>query len=147
MGQSKDMTDSTRQKRFERDYRIRFAHCDPAGIIFFPQYLVLFNNLVEDWMTEGLGIPYAEFFATRRVGLPTVHLECDFVAISRLGETVTFGLAVERVGTKSLSLTLDAGVAGQMRVRAQQVLVFTDLDTHQAIAIPDDVRAALPAAA
>jgi acyl-CoA thioesterase FadM len=26
---------------FERPVRIRFAHCDPAGIVFFPQYLVL----------------------------------------------------------------------------------------------------------
>ena len=31
---------------FERPRRIRFAHCDPAGIVFFPQYLVMLNNLV-----------------------------------------------------------------------------------------------------
>ncbi|MDF6762844.1 acyl-CoA thioesterase, partial [Escherichia coli] len=36
---------------FERAARIRFAHCDPAGIVYFPQYLVLFNVLVEDWFT------------------------------------------------------------------------------------------------
>ena len=45
---------------FERELRIRFAHCDPAGIVFFPQYLVMINNLVEDWVTECLGVPYAE---------------------------------------------------------------------------------------
>ena len=33
---------------FERDVLIRFSHCDPAGIVFFPQYLVMFNNHVED---------------------------------------------------------------------------------------------------
>lgn len=140
----RNMNDSTRQKHFGRDYRIRFSHCDPAGIVFFPQYLVLFNNLVEDWMTEALDIPYAEFFAARRIGLPTVHLECDFVAISCMGEVVTFDLTVERVGTKSLNLALQARAGEQVRVRAKQVLVFTNLDTHQAIAIPDDVRAALP---
>lgn len=137
------MNDNTRHARFEREYRIRFSHCDPAGIIFFPQYLVLFNNLVEDWITEALGIPYAEFFGTRRIGLPTVHLECDFVAVSRMGETVTFALAPERVGTKSLNLALEARGGDEVRVRAKQVLVFTNLDTHQSIAIPDDVRAAL----
>src|SRR5699024_4207051 len=120
----KNMNDSTRQKHFERDYRIRYAHCDPAGIIFFPHYLVRFNNLVEDWMSEALGLPYSEFFATRRIGLPTVHLECDFVAISRMGETVIFGLVVERVGSKSLSLALTARTVEQVRVRARQVLVF-----------------------
>ncbi len=86
--------------RFERDYQIRFSHCDPAGIVFFPQYLVLFNQLVEDWFTEGLGISYARLLGPRRIGLPIVRLECDFRAIGRMGETLTFGLDVERVGGK-----------------------------------------------
>jgi len=132
--------------RFERDYRIRFSHCDPAGIVFFPQYLVLFNQLVEDWFTEGLGVSYAHMLGPRRIGLPIVRLECDFRAIGRMGETLTFGLDVERVGGKSLTLALDAGGGGVRRVAARQVLVFTDLDTHRAIALPEDVRAALAAA-
>ena len=33
---------------FECDKLIRFHHCDPAGIVFYPQYFVLFNELVED---------------------------------------------------------------------------------------------------
>jgi len=41
---------------FDMPVRIRFAHCDPAGIVFFPQYLVLTNALVEDWFTERLKI-------------------------------------------------------------------------------------------
>ena len=40
--------------------RIRFAHCDPAGIVFFPQYLVMLNGHVEDWFTDGLGLSYAD---------------------------------------------------------------------------------------
>ena len=38
---------------FEREALIRFSHCDPAGIVFFPQYLVMFNGLVEDWVDPG----------------------------------------------------------------------------------------------
>ncbi len=38
---------------FERPVRIRFSHCDPAGIVFFPQYLVMTNDvLVEDCSTS-----------------------------------------------------------------------------------------------
>lgn len=137
------MNDGTPHVRFKREYAIRFSHCDPAGIVFFPQYLVLFNQLVEDWFTEGLRINYAEMLGPRRIGTPTVHLECDFVAISRMGETVTFDLEMERIGTKSLSLALSARRDDEVRVRVKQVLVFTSLDTHQSIAIPHDVRAAL----
>ena len=131
--------------RFERVYPIRFSHCDPAGIVFFPQYLVLFNHLVEDWFTEGLGVDYAQMLGARRIGLPIVRRECDFRAISRMGDAVTFGLVTERVGGRSLTLALTARVADELRVTARQVLVFTDLDTHRAIDLPADVRAALAA--
>ncbi len=129
--------------RFERVYPIRFSHCDPAGIVFFPQYLVLFNHLLEDWFTHGLGIDYAELIGPRRVGTPTVRLECDFRAISRMGEDVAFSITPERVGGKSLTLAIEARRGDELRVGARQVLVFTSLDTHRAIDMPADVRAAL----
>ena len=129
--------------RFERVYPIRFSHCDPAGIVFFPQYLVLFNHLLEDWFTHGLGIAYADFIGRRRIGTPTVRLECDFRAITRMGEDVAFSITPERVGGKSLTLAIEARCGDELRVSARQVLVFTSLDTHRAIDMPADVRAAL----
>lgn len=134
-----------RPMHFERPLRIRFSHCDPAGIVFFPQYLVLFNQLVEDWFDHGLGIGYAHMLGPRRIGLPIVRLECDFRAISRMGDDVQLGLWVERAGGKSLTLHMQCRAGAQLRVQARKVLVFTNLDTHQAIAIPEDVRAALQA--
>jgi 4-hydroxybenzoyl-CoA thioesterase len=131
------------QGRFERIWRIRFGHCDPAGIVFYPQYLVLFNALVEDWVDVGLGIPYAPLVAERRVGLPTVRLECDFRAVSRMGEDVVFGLAVERLGTRSITLAIDARHADELRVAARVVLVTTDLNSHRAIHLPPDLRTAI----
>ena len=128
---------------FERELMIRFAHCDPAGIVFFPQYLVMLNNLVEDWFNEGLGIAYAELLGPRRTGLPTVSLSCEFTAPSRMGETVALGLAVERIGGASITLQLGCRLGDETRMRVRQVLVATSLDTHRAIALPDDVRAAL----
>ncbi|HMN21348.1 MAG TPA: thioesterase family protein [Ottowia sp.] len=135
--------DPPQAPRFERVYSIRFSHCDPAGIIFFPQYLVLFNHLVEDWFTEGLGIDYARMLGERRIGLPIVRLECDFRAISRMGEAVAFGLEAERIGGRSLTLALQARRGAELRVASRQVLVFTDLQDHKSIDIPADVRAAL----
>ena len=131
------------RQAFEKTVRIRFAHCDPAGIVFFPQYLVMVNNLVEDWVGEGLGVPYAELIGKRRTGLPTVSLNCEFSAVSRLGEDVTMGLSVEHVGTKSLTLLHGCRRGDERRMHVRQVLVFTSLDTHRAIDIPADLRAAI----
>lgn len=128
---------------------VRFADCDPAGIVFFPQYLVMLNTLVEEWFDDGLGIPYAQLIGDRRTGLPTVRLEVDFTAISRHGDVLHQQLSVTRLGRSSLALQIEfhgarADGAGQeLRLRAQQVLVCTSLVTHRAQALPDDVRSAL----
>ncbi|GGH57510.1 4-hydroxybenzoyl-CoA thioesterase [Comamonas phosphati] len=138
------MTHAYATPRFVSQVPIRFAHCDPAGIIFFPQYLVLFNGLVEDWFNRALGVPYADMVAQGRTGLPIVHLECDFRAITRMGETVDFGLRLARLGNRSLTLAVDCtGADGELRVAATKVLVFTDLQTHKAIAVPAHIRAAM----
>ena len=125
--------------------RIRFSHCDPAGIVFFPQYLVMFNQLVEDWFTDGLDVSYAQLIDGRRTGLPIVRLECDFTAISRMGDEVMLALMPLRIGGKSLSLAFEARCGDELRVASRQVLVFTSLDTHRAIEIPSDVRGAMQA--
>jgi 4-hydroxybenzoyl-CoA thioesterase len=139
--------DATPGPRFEKDIRIRFSHCDPAGIVFYPQYFVLFNGLVEDWVSEALGIPYAELITTRRVGMPTVRIESKFMAISRMGDELRFGLQVDQLGTRSLTLRLDCRSAGEPagnpRVQVRNVIVTTDLDSHRSIDIPVDLRAAI----
>lgn len=133
----------TTTPRFERPMRIRFSHCDPAGIVFFPQYLVMFNNLVEDWVTEGLGISYADLIGRRRIGMPTVSLQCEFKAVSRIGDDVMLALWPTQIGGASLRLALSCHDAKTERVQIGQVIVFTDLNTHRPLPIPDDLRLAM----
>ncbi|MEH3086657.1 MAG: thioesterase family protein [Xylophilus ampelinus] len=128
---------------FERRLRVRFSQCDPAGIVFYPQYLVMLHNLVEEWFYDGLGIDYGQLLGPRRIGMPLVRLECEFRAVSRMGDAVTLGLAVERAGHSSLVLALQCRGDDGLRMRARQLLVATDLTTHRARALPDDLRAAL----
>jgi len=123
--------------------KVRFADCDPAGIVHFAQYLVMLNTLVEQWFDEGLKIPYARLIGARRTGLPTVRLEVDFTAVSRHGDMLEMALAIARLGRSSLTLDAEFSGGGELRLRARQVLVCTSLDTHKAQALPDDVRAAL----
>jgi len=131
---------------FRRAARIRFSDCDPAGIVFYPQYFVMLNGHVEEWFGAGLGIPYRSLIVERRIGLPSVRLEEDFTAVSRMGDEVELALSVERLGRASITLRhAIAGAGGEPRMAMRQVLVATSLDTHRAIAIPEDVRAAIVA--
>ncbi|WP_210543954.1 thioesterase family protein [Rhodoferax sp. PAMC 29310] len=140
---SNDTTPGNTGAKFRQHVTVHFSHCDPAGMVFFPQYFVMLNNLVENWFTQGLGIHYATLIAERRIGLPTVSLQADFVAPSRMGETLEFALEVTRLGQKSLTLAVVGRGGHQVRLRLQQVLVTTSLDGDHAIDLPADVRAAI----
>ena len=131
--------------RFERPTKIRFSQCDPAGIVFFPQYLVLVNSVLEDWFNEGLGISYAELIGSRNIGTPTVRLECDFKAVSHFGDDLVMGLEVTHLGRTSMILHIDCRAGEEIRMGVRQVIVFTDLQTHQPIRVPEDVREAIAA--
>lgn len=128
---------------FEREVLIRFSHCDPGGIVFYPQYFILMNGLVEDWFTEGLNIDFASLVMSRRIGIPTVRIDCTFSRPSYIGERLTLGLSVQRIGTSSFGLQVRGTSGSDLRLRADQVLVTTDLNGIKSIAIPEDLRAAL----
>ena len=128
---------------FEDEVRVRFAVCNPAGIVYFPRYMDMLNHVVENWFDTALGLPYAGVIGTRRIGLPTVHLEVDFTAISRHGEMLRRRLAVERMGRSSLNVRLEFYGGDELRLKARQVLVCTSLETHRPIPLPDDIRQAI----
>jgi 4-hydroxybenzoyl-CoA thioesterase len=130
---------------FAAQRTVRFSDCDPAGIVFFPQYLVMLNGVVEDWFGSALSLPYAGLIGPRRLGLPTVRLEVDFTAISRHGDSLRWEVSLAQLGRSSFTLLHDVVGADDVRLRARQVLVCTSLDTHRAQALPDDLRAAMQA--
>ena len=129
--------------KFQALRRVRFSDCDPAGIVYFPQYLVMLGGVIEEWFDDGLRVPYAELIGARRAGLPTVRLELDFTAISRHGDELSWSLEVEKAGRSSLTIAHEVHGGDELRLKARQVIVCTSLDTHRPQPLPDDVRAAM----
>ncbi|MEJ6000193.1 acyl-CoA thioesterase [Paucibacter soli] len=129
---------------YQRQELVRFGHCDPAGIVFYPRYFEMLNACVEDWFTQGLGIDYAELLGPRRVGMPTVQLNTEFKRVSRMGDLLTQTVTIRKLGRTSLTLDIRfAGAGGDERVAFHQVLVCTSLHSHLPQTFPDDLRAAL----
>lgn len=132
--------------KFTKPYKIHFSECDPAGIVFYPQYFVMFNNLLERWVDTLIPQGFAGYILEQRFGLPTVHLDAEFKAISRMGDDVLLELEVERIGRKSLTLRQRCvGLDGELRMQVVQTYVTTSLETHQAILIPESLYQALTA--
>jgi 4-hydroxybenzoyl-CoA thioesterase len=104
----------------------------------------MFNDLLEAWIDKILPDGYHGLIGVRRIGTPTVHLEVEFKAVSRMGDQVWLSLEVKRLGNTSLTITWECiGEDGVVRLTTTQTLVLTSLDTHRPIPVPDDLRAAI----
>ncbi len=126
---------------FSVEKAIRFHHCDPAGIVFYPQYFYLLSEAMEDFMAAA-GKPQHEQINVLRRGWPIIKLDVDFVRMSRYGDVVTIDVHVKRIGGASLALDYVIRGPDGDRLRASTTVVHVDLATDRAITIPDDVRAA-----
>lgn len=133
----------TAKNYFEKRQLIRFHHCDPAGIVFYPEYLVIIDELIEDWFTEGMKTSFADLHAKARIGIPAARIEVDFISPSKIGDMLCLHLFVTRIGTKSFTLMVEASVDDVVRLRAVLVRVVASLDGLRAIAIPDSLRLSL----
>lgn len=125
---------------FRVQQAVRFAHVDAAGIVFYPRYFEMMNAVVEDYFAQIVGVSFAAMHVDRRLGVPTVKLDVEFRAPSRLGDLLDFRLAVTRVGRSSADLSIDVDRGGEARLSARLVIVCIRLDTGLAIAWPEDMR-------
>ena len=130
---------------FTRSVAIRFSHCDPAGIVYFPHYFDMFNGLIEDWYTYELKHDYAELIMGDRFGFPFVHIECDFKIPSRIGEIIELTLLVERIGRSSLGIAIVCHGDGLVRLRARMVTAMMSLETKKPVPLPHALRTAIEA--
>jgi 4-hydroxybenzoyl-CoA thioesterase len=125
---------------FTRKVAVRFSHCDPAGIVYFPRYFDMFNGLIEDWYTEELGVDYAKLILNDRHGFPFVHIETDFMIPSRMGDHIDLTLLIERIGRASLGLVVVGHVGQVVRLRARLVTAMVSLETHRPVDMPQALR-------
>ena len=70
---------SEAQPSFKTEVPVRFADCDPAGIVFYPRFLEIFNNLVEDWCSAGLMFSFNDIVIKNGWGLPRRILRRTFL--------------------------------------------------------------------
>jgi YbgC/YbaW family acyl-CoA thioester hydrolase len=121
---------------------VRFQEVDAAGLLYFPRFLSFAHEAMEELFAPLGEGGYVGLIRDRRVGLPAVHLETDFRAPVRYGDRIRVETAVERIGTRSLTLrhrfvrARDGVTAAVVR----HTVVSTDLSTLKSCEMPADVR-------
>jgi len=83
---------------------VEWGDCDPAGIVFFPNYFRWFDQAT--WrLFEGVGLTrevLRQRFANE--GHPLVKADSEFLRSARPGDRLKIETSVQRWGTKSFSL-------------------------------------------
>jgi 4-hydroxybenzoyl-CoA thioesterase len=126
---------------FISQVEVRFRHCDPAGIVFYPRYFEMINDFVEEWFDKGMGLPFHAVHVERHIGTPTASVQCDFSAPSRWHERLRQVLEVQRIGGASFKVLVKfEGPDGQLRLSATLTIVTVDLRTMKSMPLPADLR-------
>jgi 4-hydroxybenzoyl-CoA thioesterase len=132
--------------------QVTFGDCDPAGIVFFPNFLRWMDTASLSFFMQCGVPPWRELEKTRGiVGTPLLEINTRFIASATYGETLTVTTHVEewraKVVVQQHRITrarADGGddlICEGREVRAFVVRDAQDRDRLRAIAVPEDIRA------
>lgn len=132
------------QRVYEQPLRIRWNHCDPAGIVYHPQYFVILNNVMEDFFRDCVGLSYEKSLSDG-LGFPIVGIRCDFCAPSRCGDDCTVKCWIESIGRTSVRFAMTIFKGDECRLACTETAVCAVggegvIAKHE---IPADLRARL----
>ncbi|MFT6677092.1 MAG: 4-hydroxybenzoyl-CoA thioesterase [Sulfitobacter sp.] len=120
--------------------KVKFRHCDPAGIVFYPRFFEMMNDTVEAFFEQELDYPFAQMHDSG--GIPTAQIATQFKRPSRLGDVLQITLSCTRLGRSSLDLMFEASCGTEPRFSATSTLVFITLN-GTSTPWPDPVRSRL----
>jgi len=88
----------------ERRFLVEWGDCDPADIVFYPNYMVWFDACMTS-LFAAAGLPLqALFVAHHVVGIPVVDVKVKFFAPSRFGDELRAVSNVAEFGRSSFVL-------------------------------------------
>lgn len=126
--------------RFSRQELIRFRHCDPAEIVFYPRYLEIMIDTIEDWFSH-MGYPFDQMKSRYSAGIPTVNLNITFSSPCKLGDHLDLELFCKKIGVSSIIVCVIATESNTKVFEADVVLCFSRVGERvEKMAIPSEIR-------
>jgi 4-hydroxybenzoyl-CoA thioesterase len=131
-----------------RTLRIEWGQCDPAGIVFYPHYLLIFDSST-GWLFERTGLTPSSM---RRkygiVGMPVVEVGARFVTPCRFDDEVVVESEVGEWGRSSFTVRHRLLKASELALDGFEKRVWAGPHPEQAgalkaQAIPDEIFARL----
>lgn len=122
---------------------VRFAHCDPAGIVFYPRFFELMQEATEDFFRFALDTPFERLVNAEGIVMPAVSLDVRWHAPSRLADTLAIDVGIARLGTASIDFAYEMSCRGERRMSARTTQVSTRRETGRSTPIVEPMRGRL----
>ena len=118
-----------------RTLRIEWGQCDPAGIVFYPQYLIIFDTST-GWLFERTGLtPSAMRKKYGIVGIPIVEVGARFFMPCRFDDEIVVESEVSEWGRSSFTVRHRVLKEGKLALEGFEKRVWAALDPERARAI------------
>lgn len=132
-----------------RQVEIEFGDCDPAGIVYYPNYFRMFDAATAHLFEAALGMKKIAW--TRHygiVGIPMVDTGARFIKPARFGDVVTINTTITGFRRSSFDVGHQVFHEGMLAIEARETRVWTGRDPDdpgklKSVPLPDDVVAAL----
>ncbi|PRY75112.1 acyl-CoA thioesterase [Marivita geojedonensis] len=105
---------------------VMLRDCEPSGIVFLPRYFDMVHTVIENWLDEALDWPMSQIQGSDGLSVPFVNISADFPAPSRLGDRLTWRLAVREMRRSSMWLELTGTTGAETRVEVTGTLVLSE---------------------
>ena len=123
-----------------RDQPIRWSDVDIYGHVNNTVHYLLMDTVVNAWLIEATGTDVRGFDA---IGL-VVETSCRYFSELHFPQTVTLGLALEKLGSSSVIYSIGLFGEGESPAAVGRfVHVYVDRASRRPVAVPDSIRAAL----
>jgi len=110
--------------------RIEWGHCDPAGIIYYPNYFRIFDASTAMLFEAALGMTKFEMFKNLEfTGWPLVRTQARFLKPTRFGDDVTVESTI-KFGRTSFEVEHKLKLDGEICAECSEKRVWTVRDAE-----------------
>lgn len=128
---------------------IEFGDCDPAGIVYYPNYFRFFDNATASMLSAAFGKEKRNWLEHYGIaGIPMVDTGARFLKPSTFGDSVEIHSEITELGRSSFAVQHRLFKGADLAIEAHEKRVWVVRDetgTIRSASLPDDVRRLLSA--
>lgn len=126
---------------FAHSFRVRYAECDPQGVVFNAHYLAYLDTTITELWREAVG--GYQSMIDRGIDMVVVETTLRFHQPARFDDLLSLEVEISRLGNTSISSAHRITRDDDLVLEASLHHVLVDLETRSKTAIPDWLRAGL----